>query len=283
MSGKFIFILCSLALTCVPSEPDPVEIVRRSLDRDTMNFRRGREYTYQREEVTRHLDGRGSVKKTESSTFDVVTLHGELYSRLVAKDGAPLTGKQSREAERDWNEALRKREGETPEERSKRLERRRREEEEGRRFLGEIPEAFQFRLLGEETVDGHAAWVISAEPRPDYRPKVKRADLLRKFKGRLWIDKAEYQWVRVEAETVDTVSFGLVLARLGKGARVTFEQRRVNSEVWLPSRATMRLDAKLALMKSLRLDNEVKWSGYRKFQTDSRIVSVEELNPPGRE
>ncbi|NWF84648.1 MAG: hypothetical protein HXY18_12545 [Bryobacteraceae bacterium] len=282
MVYKFAAI-CGLAfLPASSAEVDPLAIIRRSLDRDTMNFRRGREYTYQQQVVTRNLGPDGQVKKTESSTYDFVTLGDELYSKLIAKDGKPLTGKEAKDAERKFEETLRKRNQESPAARAKRLERRRKEEEEGRRFLQEIPEAFTFELLGEEVRDGSQVWVIAAEPRPGYRPKAKRADLLKKFRGRIWIDKQEYQWVRVEAETIDTVSFGLVLARLGKGAAITFEQKRVNDEIWLPSRATAQLNARVGLVKSFRISSEVTWSGYRKFQSDSRIVSVEELAEPAR-
>jgi hypothetical protein len=217
------------------------------------------------------------VKKTESSTYDLVTIGEELYSKLIAKDGKHLSEKDAREADEKFEKQVRKRRAESPGARAKRLEQKRKQEDEARRFLSEIPEAYTFRLRGQEVVDGHESWVLDAEPRPGYRPKVKRAELLSKFKGRIWIDKKEYQWVRVEAETIDTVSFGLFLARLGKGATLTFEQKRVNSEVWLPARATVRLDARLAMLKSFRISSEVTWRGYRKFQTDSRVVSTEEM------
>jgi len=280
MVSKFQYFFCLVALPVAAADVDPVEIVRRSLERDTMNFRRGREYTYQRQEVTRELDARGQVKKTESSTYDLVTIGEELYSKLIEKNGKPLSDKDARDADREFEKQVQKRKDESPDARAKRLEQKRKQEEEGRRFLREVPEAFTFRLRGEEMVDGHETWAIEAEPRPGYRPEMKRAALLTKFRGRIWIDKQEYQWVRVEAETTGTVSFGLFLARLGKGATLTFEQRRLNSEVWLPSRATIRLDAKLALVKSFRISNEVTWSGYRKFQADSRIVSAEEVALP---
>lgn len=282
MVYKFAVMFGFALLPASSAEVDPLAIIRRSLDRDTMNFRRGRDYTYQQQVVTRKLGPDGQVKKTESSTYDFVTLGDELYSKLIAKDGKPLTGKDAMEADREFEEAVRKRNQESPAARAKRLERRRKEEEEGRRFLQEIPEAFTFQLIGEEVRDGSVVWVIGAEPRPGYRPKAKRADLLKKFKGRIWIDQREYQWVRVEAKTIDTVSFGLFLARLGKGAAVSFEQKRVNDEVWLPARATALLNARVGLVKSFRISSEVTWSGYRKFRSDSRMVSVEELAEPAR-
>jgi len=282
MVSKFQYFFCLLALPLAVADVDPLEIVRRSLEKDSMNFRRWREYTYQRHEVTHELDARGQVKKTESSTYDLVTIGEELYSKLIARDGRPLSDKDARDADREFEKQVQRRKDESPGARAKRLEQKRKQEEEGRRFLREVPEAFTFRLRGGEMVDGYKTWALDAEPRPGYRPRLKRADLLTKFKGRIWIDKQEYQWVRVEAETTGTVSFGLFLARLGKGATLTFEQKRINREVWLPSRATIRLDAKLALLKSFRISNEVTWSGYRKFQTDSRIVSVEEVVEPDR-
>jgi hypothetical protein len=60
---------------------------------------------------------------------------------------------------------------------------------------------------------------------------------------------------------------------------MTFEQRRVHDEVWLPSHAWMRLGARVALVKKLDAEVEVLWRDYRKFQTDSRITGVSEIAP----
>lgn len=264
------------------ADPDAVAIIRRSLQKDVMNFQRSREYAFQREEVVRRLDSKGSVRNVETSTYEVVGIGGELYSRLVARDGKPLSGKEATEAQEKFDEEIGKRRRESDGARAKRLSEKRKQEEESRRFMQEIPDAFNFRLAGTATVDGREVWVLDAEPKPGYKPKVKRADILRKFKGRLWIDQKGYQWVRVEGETIDTVSFGLVLARLGKGAKVVFEQRPVNEEVWLPHLATARIDARVAMIKAFRVDSEVRWSGYKRFQTDSRVVSAEELGQEER-
>lgn len=279
MLPRITCLLVVVSLQMRPAEPEPQDIVRRSLRNDTMNFERSREYAFQRHEVVRRLDRKGNAQKVETSTFDVVGIGGELYSKLVARDGRPLNEKDAKAAQQKMDAAIRKRQQESPQARARRLEERRKQELEGRRFMLEIPEAFSFRLVAEEVLDGRDVWVLDAEPRPDYKPKVKRAEILKKFKGRLWIDKREYQWVRVEGETIDTVSFGLVLARLGKGAKIVFEQRPVNGEVWLPHLATARIDARVAVLKEFRVDSEVRWSGYRRFQTDSRVVSAEEIVP----
>jgi hypothetical protein len=155
-------------------------------------------------------------------------------------------------------------------------ERRRRE---GRLFAQEVPEAFDFNLLRVETVDGLPVWVIAARPRAEYRPANRQSSLLKHFRGTLWIDQKDYQWVKVEAETVDRVSFGWVVARLEPGTRLTFTQTRVNDQVWLPAHAFSKVDARIALFKRYNAEIDVTWAKYRKFQTDSRILSAEPVVP----
>ena len=58
------------------------------------------------------------------------------------------------------------------------------------------------------------------------------------------------------------------------------EQTRVNDEVWLPRHVTFKLDARLALLKGFKIDGEQTYSDYKKFRTSTKIVGVEEINPP---
>ena len=78
-------------------------------------------------------------------------------------------------------------------------------------------------------------------------------------------------------EVIDTISFGWFVARLGKGARLRFEQVRVNQEVWLPSHIGVAASARVALLKRYSVEQDITYKRYRKFQADSRIVSTQEL------
>jgi hypothetical protein len=270
------FLLACLFVSPLLAQ-DAGSIVRRSVERDRVNFERGRDYTFLERTTVREYDGRGRVKKVESETFDVLILGGRPYKRLTAKDDRPLSAAEAARAEATFEKEMRKRQTETEKQREARGAKDEKERREARAFLAEVPEAFDFRMAGEEMVDGLPVWVIDAEPRAGFKSKVKRGHLLSKFRGRIWIAQGDLQWVRVEAETVGTVSFGLFLARLGPGARLSFEQRRVNDEVWLPSRATTRLDARVALLKRFNAEVDVEWKQYRKFRADSRIVDAAEL------
>src|SRR5579863_10317890 len=75
---------------------DPLEIVRRSLERDMSNFERLKNYTYQQREENRELDDQGKLKKTESVTSEVLIMAGRPYERVIARDDKPLSEKDVR-------------------------------------------------------------------------------------------------------------------------------------------------------------------------------------------
>jgi hypothetical protein len=93
------------------------------------------------------------------------------------------------------------------------------------------------------------------------------------LQGKLWVDKQDYQLVKVEVEVVDTISVGLFLFRLSKGSRASFEQTRVNDDVWLPRRVQVFASARLGLLKMLHIEQEVIYSKCREFQTGSFLIS----------
>lgn len=265
----------ALALPGVVCALDPKEIVRRSVSHDQMNWEKAKDYTYISNSTLHQKDSAGKVFKTEQETREYFLLYGEPYARVIAKDGKPLPADDARKEQQKIDRLAAKRRSETPAERAERIERWKKERLKQREVALEIPEAFDFTLVREEVVAGRKAWVIDAEPRPGYQPKNWRASMLKKFHGRMWIDQTEYQWVRMEGEAIDTVSFGLFLARLAKGSKIIFEQVRVNDEVWMPKYLRVDLDARLALLKRMIGDQEVKFSEYRKFHTESRIVSMD--------
>ncbi|MBL8234210.1 MAG: hypothetical protein JNL98_37285 [Bryobacterales bacterium] len=266
------------ALACFAADPDPVEIVRRSVNRDQTNWRLARNYTFIQRAEQRKLDKSGKVQSVESETEEVLFLYGQPYQRLIAVNDKPLSPEKERKEQEKLAKETEKRKREFENE-SKRLKREaeiEKEREEARKFLLELPQAYDFKLVGSESRSGRDCWVLDGTPRKGYKPRDARgAKLLSKFQGRLWIDKAEYQWVRAEAESIDTVSFGLFLARLGKGAKLVFEQQKINDEVWLPLAVRFRFDARLGLVSRFNRDVDVTFRDYRKFQSESRVLSTE--------
>jgi hypothetical protein len=252
------------------------ELLRRAEEKDLENDKQQRDYTYI-ERVEQHkLDGRGGVKQVESRTLEVLEIYGEQVSRLTAKDDKPLPPDEAKKEEEKIQKIIDKRKNESEDDRRKRLAHEEKDREEDRKFMMEIADAFNFRLIGSEAIDGHDAWVLEGEPRPGYEPKNRDARILSKFRGRVWIDKAEEQWVKLDITAIDTISVGFVLARIHKGTHLVIELTRVNDEVWLPKRVQLHFDARVALFKSYDEDVDQTYRDYKKFRTDTKITVVGE-------
>jgi hypothetical protein len=259
---------------------DAREIVRRSVETDHRNREKARNYTCQHRVVEKELDKSGKPKSTKTQTFDVTFYYDEEYSRLVQKDDKQLTPEEQKKADEQLNKFLEKRRNESEDSRKKRLAKPEKVRQEERAFLRDVVNAYDFKLAGEEQVDGFDAWVIEAIPRKGFHPTQPHADILSKVRGRLWIEKKEYNWVKAEAEVVDTISFGLFLARVHPGTKLSFEQMHVNDEVWLVRKFSIYASARLALFKNAAIEQEDTFSNYRKFSSTVRILSGAQEVPP---
>lgn len=269
------FGLLLITIVSASAQIDPREIVRRSITLDDQSWKLARNYTYVQRETDRELDSSGKVKATHTRTREVMYIGQRPYRRLLEKDGHPLSPADEKKERQKQDKVIAERNRETPAERAKKVAEYERLREKRREELKDIPDAFDFKLVGEEKLESGDVYVLEATPRSSYRGR--EHGILNKMRGRLWIDKSDYRWVKAEAETLDTISFGLVIARLAKGSRLTFEQTRVNNEVWLPKRALVTASARLGLVKKFNLEEETVWSNYRKFQTDSRVTSATEV------
>src|SRR5215469_4694159 len=252
-------------------------LLRVVADKDTENHKLEREYTYIDREVQHKLDGKGNTKSTEIKTYEILEIYGEQVRRLIAKDDKPLDSKDAAKQDEKVQKIIDKRKNETDEERKKREEKEEKQREDDRKFVHEIADAYNFTLVGTEQVDGRDAWVIDGEPRSGFEPHMKESKFLSKFRGRVWIDKSDLQLAKMDVEAIETVSVGLVLARVHKGTRFQLQQTRVNEEVWLPERVTYKIDARVALVKGFNFDGEDSFRDYKKFRTSSKIVGVGEL------
>ncbi len=256
----------------VSATNDPKEIVRRSVETDHRTLEIARNYTSQRRELIKHRRKNGDVKSTEIKTYDINFYYGERYERLIAVDDKPLSETEQKKEEEKLNKFLSKYRDESESDRAKRLEKERKQREEGRLFLRDVVNAYDFRLLGEEKVDGADSYIIEATPRAGFHPTQPHADMLKKIKGKLWIEKKDYNWVRVDAEAMDTISFGLFLFRIHPGSRFTFLKTLVNNEVWLLKRLDIDGGARIALFKNENVSQEEVISNFRKFVTTVRIL-----------
>jgi hypothetical protein len=280
ISMASVWALLCVAGPSVRAADDPKEIVRRALRINAGNRELARSYTYVQRDEERTLDGAGAVKRRDSKTWDVVPLRGSQFRRLTERDDKPLSPKEEeqQEAARQKRLAARRkteelRAAETPEQRQKRRDAREHARQREQQEIDEVVDGFDLRLAGEEQIDGVPVWVIDGAPRRGYKFKSgELAGVLSKMHGRIRVSKADYQPVRIDAETTDTISFGAVLARIYKGARIRVEYTYVNGEVWLPKRESFSVSGRILLVKGVHEEGDSVYSNYKKFSADSRII-----------
>jgi hypothetical protein len=248
---------------------DPRELVRRASENEIENEKVQKCYTFVQREETRKLDSDGKVKSADSETSDIMVLYGEPVSRLTAKDDKPLSPEDQAKVEAKLDKFMNERKNETPEAKQKRLADEEKDRQRTREYVKEIADAYNFHLDGIEKLNGRDTYVVSAEPRPDFHAQSRAARaLLPAFHFKVWIDKADCEWVKLDAEAVDNASYGLFLLRLHKGTRAHLEQVRVNDEVWLPQKVYVKLDARVALFKSYDEEIDISYKDYKKFRTE---------------
>jgi len=286
---RFVVLLTFLSVCLMPgaswsqnsadtlTENEIRELIRKSADNDVENTKRQRDYTFVQRNERRSVDRQGRAKPTESKTFEVVVLAGEPTQKLIARDDKPLSAKEARQEEEKIQKLIAKYEKESGNERKKRLAKGEKTAEEDRQFVREVADAFKFRLVRTESIEGRETYVIDADPLPGYKPKLKDADILPKARFRLWLDKADTQWAKLDIECIDTISWGLFLARVQKGSTIRLEQTRVNDEVWLPKHFALKMDARVVLLKTLKMDIDVSFRDYKKFASGVTIQPLGEI------
>lgn len=253
------------------AKPSAERIVENCVSQMSKSVRLRSSYTYKLLDETKDLDRWGQVKDTHKRLVEVVYFAGKPFERLLEKDGKALSAGEQKREEEKMNRAAEEASKLTEEQRESRQGKLDREREKDTEWFHFFPEAYNFTFLPMADLNGRASYVLQATAKEGYRGKY--AGMLSKAKCKLFIDARDYTLARIEGEVLQPISFGLFLARLSEGTRVTFEQVRVNDEVWLPKSATVHASAR-ALIKTFRIDERLVFSDYRKFQSESRMVPV---------
>lgn len=244
-------------------QPDPQAIVRQSVANCERDWNAGATWAWTQTDIS-DTDG-----KKEITVSEVLPVGGTPYERVIRKDGRPLSPDEQRRENRKYLKIVNLRENEPPAEREARI----RKYENERAFLRDIPNAYKFTLLGEENIEGRPAWVIGMTPRPDFVSTAPHSSMLQRFQGKLWIDKEDLQWAKAEARAVDTVTIGWIVARVGPGARFTYEQTRIADGLWMPKHFHVSGVVRLMMLCTRDLNEDVTYSDYhleRQLRADIR-------------
>jgi hypothetical protein len=237
---KLVFwsVLAACCTAATVRQPDVNEIVRRSVQAIEADWAQAPHYSFVERDVISKRTSTPVVK-----TYEVLTIDGSPYHRQIAVNDQPLSEGARAEEERKLRAEIARREHESDRERAKRIAKYERERDQDHAMLYAMAEAFDYRLVGEEKVNGHDCWVLEASPKRGYQPRNRETRVLTGMAGKLWVDKNEYQWVKVSAEVTKPVSFYGFFAKVGPGTRFELEQEPVADNLWLPKHFSVHVNA----------------------------------------
>lgn len=267
-------LLICAALTA--AEPAALDVVKRSFENDVRSFDKVNDYNYEEHTRLVRLNSKGGEKKVESYVDDVLIVDGTQYRKRIQKDGKPLNAKDAAKEQRDLDKELARRRSESERDREKRKAKQQEQREEARAFRRDVLNAYDFSMMGEEACAGSTCYKILAEPkRSGFKPKSKRGDILSKIHGTIWIDKQSYEWIKVDATTLDTISYGFFLLRFGKGSTIKVKQQQLAPGLWFLDTVQVFSPSTRVMGVPLRFDVTNEYRNFRKFQTDARMVDDE--------
>jgi hypothetical protein len=238
------------------SAPDVRRILDLSVTATQRHWRAWIRYTYLERDQNRHLDLAGHVKSEDVDVSRAILINGVQFDQILERNGRPLPPAEERKQKEELARLMRQ----TPEQRAEKV---RLEEEENTSLVGEVPKAFDFELAGEDVVNGRPAWVLQATPHPGYQAQGRYGKMFSKVAGKLWVDKEDFGWIKVDGNVTQTFSMGLFFARVLRGSHITMEQTRVAEGIWMPEHIEVRAAARILFVKSLMIDRVLTYSEYR--------------------
>jgi hypothetical protein len=259
-----VLSLSAASLLDAAPKPDAQTIIRRSVKVNDSDWRALPNYSHHERDVTAKLDSSGKPTTIERKTYRVLMIDGSPYEEVIAVDGKPLTGDAQAAEKRKLQQEIEKRAHESDRARSARIQKYEKERAEEHLLMNQMAEAFNFKLAPDENVNGHECYVLDATPKPDYQPPVTKARVLLGMKGRLWVDKDTYHWVRVRAQVVKPVEFGLFIAKVRPGTEFELEQAPIDGNIWLPIHFAEKVNARVLGVYGIRNSDEEFYSEYQR-------------------
>jgi hypothetical protein len=252
-----------------PPLPDETALLADVLENQSRVEQAREAYTYAMTVTDLKRGSRGEVMRGTARTYEVFHVAGRQFRKLVAKDGRPLRP----------DEAL-KEEGKLAKSVREHRERHSRQEAAPQPRAGTqgedgVTPSDVLRLCRlvdprREELRGQPAIAYDFEPRPGAKPRGRAESWIARTGGRVWIDEQARRLRRLEVRVRKTLKVGGgLLASVGPGSSLVFEQALVNEEVWLPTYAEIEVSARLLLLKSVKQHQEIRFGDYRKFSVET--------------
>jgi hypothetical protein len=269
-------LVLSAPLATFPQTPDPPLPDVPTLIQQVRDHQRQMEsvqenYTFHETDVTHELNKNGSVKKTESEEYEIFFVNTHEIRRLIKKDGNDLDPDHQKKVQdqvmKEVDKAQQTPPGQAP-------------HGDQSISVSHILAMARVSVPRREIMDGRGtiAFDFAGDPHAKAHNVAEEAAL--RTSGTFWIDEKDRQVRRLVAQLDSNVHAGFGLFSLGKGSTLTFDQKLVNNELWLPTGANVSLIAHAIGVIGFRANIQVTDNDYEKFHASAQQLSGTTVVPP---
>ncbi len=254
----------------LPPIPELLKIVEQHQQRDEKVLL---QYTYHVHHVMEEFDGDEAVKKTTVTDSESFTVGGVRIQRIVARGGKPLTPDEAKKESQRVDEEIAK---------AQKYKAKRDAKVAEGKGDGTIISASRMLELGTFTnerrvmLNGRPAIVLDYAGNRNVKTKNVGENIVKDLVGTVWFDEEDRVIARTEGRFLGDFKIGLgMLLDIHKGMSFTFEQQKINNEVWLPKEFAGQGKASVGMVVyRIHGRTHTEMSDYRKFQTSSTIVGT---------
>jgi len=261
-----------LAQTSSAPLPDVPTLIRQVREHQRQMEAVQENYTFHESDVVHELNKDGSVKKTETEQYEVFFVNTHPIRRLIRRDGKDLDPDQEKKEQdrvaKDVEKAQQTPPGQSP----------RGDESISVSNILSMARVSQPRRV---MLDGRSTIAFDFTGNPKARAHGMAEEAALRTYGTIWIDEQDRQVRRLVATLGSNVHAGFGLLSLSKGSNLTFDQKLINNELWLPTSADINLVAHAMGFLGFRAQVHVTDDGYRKFHAEAQQQGGSTVVPPG--
>jgi hypothetical protein len=255
-----VLLACSAAFSAAYSAevlPSASNLLQRVVERAQLVAQapQTNHYTYNKRSLVEELGEKERVTKSTEKLYTVMLIGGLPFPRLVKVQGRELTPKEL-EKQNQRETAFR--------EKVTRVDFKKKAAKKEGLATPDLIERFDFKVTKRELLEGRATLVVTFAAKANAPEKTMEDKIYKHVSGTLWVDEAEAEVRKLDANVRGPVSLGWfgAVGSLHKFHAI-FERSRMPDGVWVNQRSMFSIAAR-QLWQALRLRTTEESSGFRR-------------------
>jgi|SRR5579883_540252 hypothetical protein len=267
MNGRFFGTLLAGVLLCGPAfaalGQSDQNVSANDLARQVIN----NEIKMQDQDHSHWMYQVVEVKNGVKQTSDTVeTSQGDL-SRLIAKNGQPLSAQEQKAEDERIEKYLN-----DPNAQRKKREASQADTRQTEQLFKMLPDALDFSY-GERSGD---TVKLNFEPNPSFHPPSREAKVFHDLEGQMVVNVKEKRLMEIEGHLKDEVHFGF-LGHLNKGGTFHVRQEEVGPGHWQITQLKVNMQGRALFFKTISVQQDEERSHYRQVQDNLTLAQAKDM------